>query len=702
MRTEDVLGAAETGLWAWDGARGQVTLDATAARLFGLPTDEVTIPEAAIRARLPSEDVIEIQRVMAAAEAEGRVAELRIRVVDGEGNVLRTLRSRLRPVDEGPGAGIAGVTSGVVGTVVEVPAAPGRPSAVEWDWRRAREAFLLDAGQTLSGANTTEDVLRVTASLAMPGFSPDGVAVFVQEGDQVKLADYHGADFEAVSASFPVPVSANYPAAQVLRTGRAVYLATPDEYRKDFPDLWPLIERFGHKSWAYLPLVVAGRTIGVWLVAFRAPLGFTIEDRSLLSTVARLVAQALSRAYLQDTERELAADLQHTMRPGPAPGVPGMELAARYVPAGGGLTVGGDWYDVIPLPSGRVALIIGDVQGHDVRAAAVMAQLRIVLRAYASEGHRPDAVLARASRFLSTLTAEPDPAFGETRFATCLYVEVDPPSGTLDVARAGHPDAAMVLEDGTLVTRPSPGGLPLGVVPQGDYPTTRLVLQPGETLLLCTDGLIETGRHDFDSGWARLRRAVAGLGGVGLENLADGLIEAVHGNAPPQPSAPGMGGPDLDDIALLLLRRPRGGAQGPAWAAPVRRVVLTIAQAEPARIAQARGRLAELLHDWGDADRVFGARLMLSEVVTNVLMHTDGDALLVAELSGPAGDRLLRVEVSDPSDEPPHPREPGELASSGRGLMLMESLADAWGYAPRGAGKTTWFELHEEPPEPPA
>ncbi len=130
-----------------------------------------------------------------------------------------------------------------------------------------------------------------------------------------------------------------------------------------------------------------------------------------------------------------------------------MTVAARYVPTGGGLQVGGDWYDMIPLPNGRIALVIGDVQGHDVRAAGLMGQLRIALRAYASEGHRPDAVLARASRFLSGLTdayesvegdAEPAP-----RFATCLYAEVDPEAGTLDIARAGHPDPVVISADGT-------------------------------------------------------------------------------------------------------------------------------------------------------------------------------------------------------------------------------------------------------------
>ncbi|WP_049566955.1 SpoIIE family protein phosphatase [Streptomyces sp. SBT349] len=696
MRTEDVLASSETGVWTWDGAHGRISLDATAARLFELPAEAVTLPEAALRARIATEDIIETERVLAVAEAAGRVTETRMRVIGEDGRVLRTVRNRIRPVREGE-PGVAGITSGMVGTVMEVPGTPGRPASMEWDWRRAREAFVLDAGQAFSEAHTAKDVLRVTDSLAMPGFTPDGIAVFVQEGDELSLVDYQGRDLEGAFDPFPMPVERHYPATDVLRTGRAVYLATPEEYESRYPEAWTWAKRFRRSSWAFLPLVVAGRTIGVWLAAFASPVGFTIEDRSLLSTIARLLAQALSRAYLQDTERELTADLQRTMRPGPTPQVPGMAIATRYVPTGGGLRVGGDWFDVIPLPSGRVGLVIGDVQGHDVRAAAIMAQLRIALRAYASEGHHPDAVLSRASRFLAGLTSEFDQGTEEPRFATCLYVEVDPRSGALDISRAGHLDPEMVFEDGTMVTRPTEGGLPLGVSPEEDYPTTRLILQPGETLLMCTDGLVETCTRDLESGWARLRKAVAGVGGGGGGDLADTLMGTVHDAQEPSRTVPRQER-DLDDIALLLLRRPPGARKGPPGGAPVRRVVLTIAQSEPARISDARGQLETLLHDWSRKDRLSDAVLMLSEVVTNVLTHTDGDALLVAELSGPPGDRLLRVEVSDPSDEPPHRRHPGELASSGRGLLLMESLSDAWGYAPRGPGKTTWFELHEQRP----
>jgi anti-sigma regulatory factor (Ser/Thr protein kinase) len=134
---------------------------------------------------------------------------------------------------------------------------------------------------------------------------------------------------------------------------------------------------------------------------------------------------------------------------------------------------------------------------------------------------------------------------------------------------------------------------------------------------------------------------------------------------------------------------------------PARRTVLTIAQAEPERVAGIRQQLRELLHDWADPEQVDAAELMVSEMVTNVLLHTDEDALIVAEIVGERGKRRLRVDVSDGSDEQPHRRRPGEMASSGRGLLLMEMLAESWGVDPRGEGKCIWFELYEvSPPGP--
>ncbi|WP_070198396.1 SpoIIE family protein phosphatase [Streptomyces oceani] len=833
MRTDDVLAALGAGVWRWNDDSGTITLDESAARLFGIsrPPSEhdgtFRLPEEALRERIHVVDYVELADIATLALAEGLLAEAMVRIVTEDGAVLRTVRIRLRavPADEEPADRTAGHgtpaarrTGGgqphdLVGVISEVPqqppSTPHEPSAtdagqsrrsgraqqpahaqqpaqappardarpathpprtrtaaapvqtpVTGDWRRSREAFLLDAGRALAEARSTAEVLRVAAALAMPGFTPDGFAVFGTDGARLSVIGHHGQAPGDEGPFVDMPLETDYPAAQVVRTGRAVYLPSPADYRHRFPTTWPLAAGFERQSWAFLPLIVAGRTIGAWLAAFSQPVSFTPDERAVLSTVARMLAQALERAQEHESERELAAGLQQTLRPVSRPDADGLELAARYVPTGGGLQVGGDWYDVIPLPSGRTALVIGDVQGHDVRAAGLMSQLRVALRAYAAEGHRPDAVLARASRFLAELngaaetradgpggtsgasdpsgtsrtsrtsgTSGTSDAESEPRFATCLYLEVDPASGTLDIARAGHPEPATRMPDAPLLVRSTAGGPPLGVDPAADYPGTRLLLEPGETLLLCTDGLIETGGHDADSGWARLAEVCAaqpsatGSGatdsgatdseatdseatadgasadvgsGQDLEALADALLHAVHGPAShhrPGPLADRRG----DDIALLLLRRASTGPGKCPERHAVRRTVLTVAQAEPERIAESRNQLRSLMHDWANQGQLDTAVLLLSEMLTNVLVHTDNDALLILQVSGPPEGRLLQVEVADGSEELPHRRSPGELASSGRGLMLLDSLAGDWGVEPRGDGKCIWFHLREGP-----
>ncbi|CAL9526426.1 SpoIIE family protein phosphatase [Streptomyces collinus] len=690
----EVLAALATGLWHWDTATGLVTVDAEAARLLGLPAEQTSLTQAQARARMHPVDWNEITGVVQLAVSEGTLAEVRVRIMDEQGRVVRVVRSRSKPSFDQVRKAYE-----LIGTLQEVteptPGTPAGRSAVTGDWRRSREAFLLDAGRALAEARSTQEVLRVTANLSMPGFSPDGLAVFSVEGDRLTLIGHHGPHQQAGESPFThMALDTDYPAAEVARTGRAVYLSSPEHYQSRYPLTWPLAQSFGRHSWAFLPLTVAGRTMGAWMAAFAYPVAFTPDERSVLTTVARMLAQALARAGVAESERALTDGLQRTMLPRlGAQRIPGMSVAARYVPTGGGLQVGGDWYDVIPLPSGRFALVIGDVQGHDVRAAGLMGQLRIALRAYASEGHRPDAVLSRASRFLHGIGDE-DPA--DPRFATCVYVEVDPANGVLDIARAGHPDPAIRMADGTVLARPTAGGLPLGINPDADYPTTRLALEAGETMLLCTDGLIETGGHDLDSGWRRLRAILEEHKGD-LEELADALVQAVHGPSSHHTTGP-LADRREDDIAMLLLSRQEEGCGcGGTMTVrlPARRTVLTVAQAEPERIAVARQQLRELLHDWSSPDQVDSAVLLLSEMLTNVLVHTDSDALLVAEITGGVGERRLRIEVTDAGDDLPHKRRPGELASSGRGLVLIELLAHVWGVDPRGQGKSIWFELYE-------
>ncbi|MFH7337318.1 SpoIIE family protein phosphatase [Streptomyces sp. KHY 26] len=686
----DVLAALATGLWHWDTADKLVTVDAEAARLLGLRAAPTTLTEAQTRARLHPADWNEITAVVQLAVAGSTLAEVRVRIMDERGTVLRVVRSRSKPSYDAERH--AYVLTGTLQEVAEPGPEPagGRATTVTGPWRRSREAFLLDAGRALAEARSTAEVLRVAAGLSMPGFSPDGLVVFGVEGDRLTMIGHHGHQPDEMGPFTNMPLAMEYPAAEVVRTGRAVYLSSPEEYKDRYPVTWPLARPFGRSSWAFLPLTVGGRTMGAWMAGFAYPVAFTPDERAVLTTVARMLAQALSRATTAESERELTEGLQRSMLPSLGPQVPGVRIAARYIPTGGGLQVGGDWYDVIPLPADRFALVIGDVQGHDVRAAGLMGQLRIALRAYASEGHRPDAVLSRASRFLHGITH--DEEMSDPRFATCLYVAVDPVTGRLEIARAGHPDPVIRMADGTVMLRPTAGGLPLGIDPDADYPTTRFVLQPGEALMLCTDGLIETGGHDLDSGWQRLRAILEDHDGD-LESLADVLVQGVHGPSSHHTTGP-LADRREDDIALLLLRRAVPG-HDTAERPRVRRMLLSVGQDEPERIAEARRYVRDLLHDWGSPDQVDSAELLVSEMLTNVLVHTDADALLLSEVIEESGRRRLRVDVFDSGDDLPHKRRPGELASSGRGLLLIGILADTWGVDPRGEGKSIWFELYE-------
>ncbi|MFI0941660.1 SpoIIE family protein phosphatase [Streptomyces sp. NPDC021020] len=564
---------------------------------------------------------------------------------------------------------------------------------------RLRDAALLEAGHDLAEADSLSGALKTVTRLFAPGFTLDGLVVFGLTDKYLKVLGQYGFRRREGEEAFRMPADSAFPATEVIGTGRPVYLASAAEYRERFPATWPIASRHGRKSWAFLPLVTSGTVSAVCLMAFRDPVAFTEDERALLVLASRLVAQALERTRTGAAELALSRGLRRSMGATP-PAAPGLTLATRYIPTGGGLVVGGDWYDVINLPGGRLAVVIGDVQGHDVHAAALMAQLRTAVHAYAAEGHGPDAVLARASRFLAALD--------DDRFATCLYIEAEPASGLLHIARAGHPHPVLRLADGTCMLKHVGGGLPLGLMPgTEDFPVTDMELRPDEILMLCTDGLIETGGHDMYSGWVRVRDAFSPGPAEDLEGIADTLIRAVH-DPLAQSAQRGPEGSDEraaagarhdlaprneDDIALVLLRRDAGVVQR---AVPERKLALTIEQDQAQGLSEARAELQALLHDWAQQDQVDTAVLLTSELVGNVLMHTDQSASLTASLTGEPGRRVLRVEVSDNGDELPHQRNPGELASSGRGLMLLDILSGQWSVRPESEGKTVWFSLWED------
>jgi anti-sigma regulatory factor (Ser/Thr protein kinase) len=547
--------------------------------------------------------------------------------------------------------------------------------------REERTLFIREAAKALSEAVTTADVARVFTELPLPGIPPDGLVLAVLESGRIQILAASGYDGTSRPPHDHVPLDADHPAALALRTRTPVFLASQQEYRQRFPSAWPRVVGHPRHAWAFLPLVASGRPLGVCLVSFDEDRTLDYEERTLLSTLGGLVGQSLARARLHDAEHELAAGLQRVLLPRRVPPVPGFEAVARYLPAGTGLQIGGDWYDVVPLPNGHVGVVIGDVQGHDVHAAGVMGQLRIALRAYAAEGHPPAAVMTRASRFLADLDTG--------HFATCLYAEVNVDYGAVYAVRAGHLDPLIRRGDGSTAVQHVDGGLPLGVDPEQGYPVTRFTLDPGDVLLLCTDGLVETRRVDLDEGMERLRRVVTGGrdAGTDLSALADRIARAAADSTERD-----------DDVALLLLRW-----EGLSDARPREHLRRRIGQADLARIAEVRAELRDAVRRWGVGELSDTVELLTSELVTNALVHTDRDAMLTARLSRDpeSGQARLRIEVADDSDQWPRRRTPGEQASSGRGLMLVEALSDLWGVEPNGTGKRMWFELLCEAPAQP-
>ncbi|NEB73701.1 SpoIIE family protein phosphatase [Streptomyces sp. SID14478] len=567
------------------------------------------------------------------------------------------------------------------------PAADG--SATVSERMRHSAADLLVTGHALARVDSLGEALVLVSQLADESLPLSSQAVFRADREDLYCVGHLGLR-DGEGDAVRLPLDADHPAVRVARTGRSVFLSAPQDYRARFGSTWPLSEQDGSAAWAFLPLTTYGQLTGVWMAAFGAPVRMTDGLGTFLVTVAHLLGLSIEQTYNGQADRALSQSLRSSMgRIGP--GVDGLTVAARYVPTGGGLMVGGDWFDSIALPGGRLGLVIGDVQGHDVQAAGLMSQLRTAIHAYAAEGHGPDAVLVRASRFLASLN--------EGRFATCIYLEADPATGVLRIARAGHPHPVLRLPDGTCLLKHVRGGLPLGLdLEEDNYPVSVVTLRENEILMLCTDGLIEAGGHDMYSGWLRVRGALTPGSAEDLDGLADRLLGAVV--APPS-SSPADERPAAfteDDIALLLLRRDPSGVHANRSGRQLR---LTLEQDQAQGLSDARIEFQGLLHDWARPEQVDTALLLVSELLGNVLIHTEHAAELRAEISGARGRRRLRVEVTDHSDEVPHRRAPGEMSSSGRGLVLLDLLAHQWNIRPEPEGKTVWFEVDEDGPEEP-
>ncbi|NGN69033.1 SpoIIE family protein phosphatase [Streptomyces sp. A7024] len=662
------------GSFDWDLDTGRMHLDDSGLAVFDLDPADFDGWPIDLKPRVPTEEGIRLDAVVSQALKDGSQdygVYFRVRRRDGSLQWTHTQGS-IRRDETGRARRVIGI---VRDATLELDFSRQR---LALDAERERQARIVESTTAaLAHARTVRDVIgvlgnqnnlkRLGAVNVLLGLVEDHHIQLVAEGtagSYVHEHQYTDVDEDA------------FPMGQVVRTMRPLFITSAEEFADGYPHLWPYIEPLGITAAAYLPLVALGRPNGVLGLFYAGRHEFTPEERNLLLALASTIAQSLERARLYDQEHDLAERLQQAMLPPSIPDVPGAEVAVRYRSPRTGLDIGGDWYDVIPLPRGRVAAVIGDVQGHDTQAAAVMGQLRIVLRAYATEGHSPATVMARASSFLYELDTE--------RFATCCYTEIDLATGSLQVVRAGHIDPLVRHPDGITRWLAVPGGLPLGLSADFgrlEYPVTRLTLDPGDALLLCTDGLLEQPGTDLGTGMLELRELVA-AGPCDVDEMADRLCDVVEERGV------------KDDMALVLLRRGGGALRTVGKGESAGRLRQHIPPADPDALSAARHMIRSAVRAWGAGERADEIELVADELVTNALLHTDGPAEATVRMVASAGpDRRLRIEVEDRSSAMPRRREPGESGVSGRGLLLVDRLADVWGVEARGSGKVIWCEF---------
>jgi serine phosphatase RsbU (regulator of sigma subunit)/PAS domain-containing protein len=384
----------------------------------------------------------------------------------------------------------------------------------------------------LVAASTPDEVYAAMGTVLRPSAGGNGLVVLLAEDGRLVLRYHAGYEPDVVSRLRELPLTHPYPAVRVGTDGEPRFLRSPAEFAAEQPDTTTAISGGGRRAWAFLPLSTGGQLLGALVIGYAQPRDFDAGERADLMAFSRLAAQALQRSLLFQAQMSIAADLQRTLLPAALPPLRGARHAVRYLPWTHGADVGGDWYDVIPLGPDTAALVIGDVAGHSVTAAATMGQLRNALRAYAVDGHGPAAVLRRVNDLLVRLEPE--------AMATCCYLELNLADGTVTGVLAGHP--APILRAGDETRRlPLPPQPPLGVR-GARYHDTALALPPHSDLVLYTDGLVEDRQYPIDRGMDDLCAAVRSAPAGDPHALIDHILHAGVGPTPRR-----------DDVAILAL-----------------------------------------------------------------------------------------------------------------------------------------------------
>lgn len=396
-----------------------------------------------------------------------------------------------------------------------------------------RTARLQQVTAALARARTPEDVAGVVVSEGVDALGATGGSLLLPaaDGEHLSVPGAVGYGVELVDALREERLDAPLPAATALSSGEPVWLESQDERDARFP----MLQGFEAATVAMcaVPLVVGGRTLGALRFSFGSRRLFDDDERTFVLALAAQTAHTLERTELYAAERQASLQLQRALLPGVFPDVPGFDVASHYAPAGGE-EAGGDFYDVLCLPDGRCVAVVGDVMGRGVHAAAAMAQVRTMIRAYAVDNPAPDVVLAKVDAYFDV--------FDLAQLVTVVYCLIDPASGMIQMTNAGHLPPIIVDATGSRALSGT-GGTPLGVMP-GPRQITTVTLEPGAALVVITDGLVERRGEDIDAGLKRVLDAVADVDapsapGLLARALLAGVGGAVHD----------------DDVTVLVLCR---------------------------------------------------------------------------------------------------------------------------------------------------
>ncbi|CAL9605740.1 hypothetical protein SUDANB58_05531 [Streptomyces sp. enrichment culture] len=651
-----VLHAVREGVLIVGGQGALLLANDEAHRLLGLPGDAEGRHVRDLG--LPAE--------MAELLASGRPATDRVHLVKD-----RLLAVSQRPTDSrgGPPGSVATLRD-----TTELRALSGRAETA-----RERLDLLYDAGV---GIGTGLDVTRTAeelAELVVPRFADfatvDLYDAVLAGGQPEEVTPLRRTALSGTREDIPLyPVGhqvrfvASSPQGRSLRTGRSVLepdLAGDLGWRAQDPERSARVLEYGVHSLITVPLRAGSLLLGVvsfWRAARPEP--FDADELALAEELVARAAVSIDNARRYTREHSMAVTLQRSLLPRSLPEQDALDIAYRYLPAQAG--VGGDWFDVLPLSGARVALVVGDVVGHGLHAAATMGRLRTAVHNFSALDLPPDELLTLLDELVARIDQDEAVEDGAAPVtgATCLYAVYDPVSRTCVTARAGHPPPALVRPGGTVDFPDLPAGPPLGL---GGLPfeTAELELEEGSRLVLYTDGLVEDREHDIDEGLERLRGALA-VSGESPEETCRAALEARL------PSRPG------DDIALLVARtRALGPDRVAEWAVP----------SDPAAVGEVRARVSRRLAQWGLEELTFTTELLLSELVTNAIRY-GGEPIRVRVLR----DRALICEVADSSSTSPHLRYAAMTDEGGRGLFLVAQLAERWGTRYTPEGKVIWAE----------